>query len=52
MPIEIKLAKKYLKKYSLSLAIREITIKTALKLHLTPLKMAKVREKRQMLARM
>lgn len=43
MPIEIKLAKKYLKKYSISLAIREMTIKTALKLHLTLLKMAKVR---------
>jgi hypothetical protein len=38
---EYQMAKKHLEKYSRSLVIREIQVKTILKFHLTPVRMAK-----------
>jgi hypothetical protein len=37
---EVQMASKYMKKYSTSLALKEIQIKTALRFHLTPVQMA------------
>jgi hypothetical protein len=37
------MAKKILKKYSISLAIKEMQVKTTLKFHLTPVRMATIK---------
>jgi hypothetical protein len=40
---EVKLASKYMKKCSNSLVKKEMQIKTALKFHLTPVRMARIK---------
>jgi hypothetical protein len=46
------MAEKHLKKCSKSLVIREMQIKTTLRVHLTPIRMAKIENSGDMLARM
>jgi hypothetical protein len=49
---EYRMAEKHLKKCSTSLIIRKMQIKTTLRFNLTPVRMAKIKNSSQMLARM
>jgi hypothetical protein len=50
---EIQMAKKHMRKFSPSLAIKEMQIKTTLRFHLTPVRIASIKStNNQMLARM
>jgi hypothetical protein len=40
---EVQMAKKHMKKYSPSLAIKEMQIKTTLRFHLTPIRIATIK---------
>jgi hypothetical protein len=42
---KVKMVNNYMKKYSTSLAIKEMQIKTMLKVHLTPVRMTMVKNK-------
>jgi hypothetical protein len=44
-PKEIQMAKKYMKKYSIFLNIKEIQIKMTLRFHLTPVRMVVINNK-------
>ena len=51
---EYQMTEKHLKKWSTGLVIREMQIKTTLRVHLTPIRMAKIKKlrRKQMLGRM
>jgi hypothetical protein len=44
--VEIQMTKKYMKKYSIYLVVREMEIKTTLGFHLTSVRLAIIKEKR------